>query len=168
MSRGFVKEDDLEHAGTELPERPVSQHANYVTPTGLAALAQQMHMLDTERKSLGAVKDEPIIKQKLANIDRDIRYISQRLSQAILVNHSNDADDAVLFGATVTAEDDLGEVHKMTIVGEDEADIALQKVSWVSPLAKALIGHKVGETVLWQRPAGNLYLAITHIQYLSQ
>lgn len=165
MSRGFVKEDDLEHAGTELPERPVSEHANYVTPAGLAALEDEIQQLDHQRQALTQQKDDPIAAQKLAKIDRDIRYLSNRLSNAILVNHTNQPTDSVLFGAKVTAEDDVGNTHIFTIVGEDEADIAQHKVSWVSPLAKALIGHKIGESVIWQRPAGNLVLEIIDIQY---
>jgi transcription elongation factor GreB len=165
MSRGFVKEDDLEHAGTDLPERLVSQHANYVTTAGLAALEKEIQQLDDQRLALTQQKDDPIASQKLAKIDRDIRYIANRLKSAILVNHTNQPTDSVLFGATVTAEDDVGDRHTFTIVGEDEADIAQHKVSWVSPLAKALIGHKVGETVSWQRPAGNLNLEIIEIKY---
>ena len=71
----------------------------------------------------------------------------------------------MLFGATVEVEYDDGEHQLFNIVGEDEADIALQKVSWVSPLAKALIGHKVGDSVVWKRPAGDLNLEIIKISY---
>jgi len=165
MSRGFVKEDDLEHAGTDLPERPVSEHANYVTPSGLAALEKEIQHLDQQRQALTQQKEDPVASQKLAKIDRDIRYIANRLKSAILVNHTDQPADHVLFGATVTAEDDMGDRHTFTIVGEDEADIAHHKVSWASPLAKALIGHKIGESVVWQRPAGNLMLEIIDIQY---
>jgi transcription elongation GreA/GreB family factor len=65
----------------------------------------------------------------------------------------------------VAVEDEEGENRTFTIVGEDEADIAANKVSWVSPLARALIGHKVGDTVVWVRPAGNQMLEITAINY---
>ncbi|HLD09673.1 MAG TPA: GreA/GreB family elongation factor, partial [Methylophilaceae bacterium] len=73
--------------------------------------------------------------------------------------------DTVLFGATVTVEDDDGEPQVFTIVGEDEADIAAHKVSWVSPLAHALLGHKVGDSVIWKRPAGNMTLEITEVNF---
>jgi len=165
MSRGFVKEDDLEHAGTDLPERPLSEHPNYVTPLGLQQLQQQSATLDQQRQALAPRKDDQIAQQRLAMVERDMRYISARLEQAILVEPANQAKDAVLFGARVTVEDEEGETQLFTIVGEDEADIAANKVSWVSPLAKALLGHKIGDSVTWQRPAGNLMLEITAISY---
>jgi len=162
MSRGFVKEDDLEHAGTDLPERPISDLPNYVTPRGYLLLEQSAAKLDGERAQLIG-RDDDSAKQKLAVIDRDLRYVSARLESAILVDHAKQAKDSVLFSATVDVEDEEGNVHQFTIVGEDEADIAENKVSWASPLAKALIGHKVGESVLWKRPAGNLNLEIIKI-----
>lgn len=165
MSRGFVKEDDLEHAGTDLPERPISPHPNYVTPTGLKQLNAQAEALDKERILYTSKKDDAIALQKLAMIDRDLRYLSSRIEQAILVSPSNQAKDTVLFGAQVLVEDDAGQQLTFYIVGEDEADISLNKVSWVSPLAKALIGHKIGETVLWKRPAGNMQLEIIAIDH---
>jgi len=73
--------------------------------------------------------------------------------------------EQVLFGATVKVEDEDGESHIYEIVGEDEANIKVNKISWTSPLAKALIGHKIGETVVWMRPAGNSLLEIIAINY---
>jgi transcription elongation factor GreB len=165
MSRGFVKEDDLEHAGTDLPERPVSSHPNYVTPAGLKQLQQTAEQLERERAELFPRKEDPAANQRLAVVQRDLRYYEARLESAILVDPSNQPADTALFGATVTVEDEEGEIHTFTIVGEDEADIAANKVSWVSPLARALIGHKVGDSVTWVRPAGNLMLEITAIHY---
>ena len=165
MSRGFVKEDDLEHAGTDMPERPISVHVNYVTPNGLKQLQQQALALDKTRALLITQKDDASAAQKLAVVDRDLRYLSVRLEQAELVEPSIEAKDTVLFGATVQTEDENGDTHTVTIVGEDEADITQHKVSWVSPLAKALIGHKVGESVVWKRPAGDLNLEIIDIEY---
>lgn len=163
MSRGFVKEDDLEHAGTDLPERPLSDLPNYVTPYGYWLLEQSAEKLDAERALLVKRKDDDVAKQKLAVIDRDLRYLSAKLESAILVVAENQSKESVLFGATVDVEDDEGDTHTFTIVGEDEADIAKHKVSWASPLAKALISHKVGENVVWKRPAGDLNLAIIKI-----
>jgi transcription elongation factor GreB len=165
MSRGFVKEDDLEHAGTDLPERPVSQHTNYVTLTGLKQLEDSAKLLDKERANLVDDKDNETAKQRLAVIDRDLRYLSMRLQQAVLVDPTKQDKNTVLFGATVKVEDEAGEVLQFHIVGEDEADITQQKVSYVSPIAKALIGRKVGEMVSWQRPAGLLELEIIDINY---
>lgn len=165
MSRGFVKEDDLEHAGTDLPERPLSDHPNYVTPLGLQQLQQQVAQLELERQELTPRKEDPIVQQRLGMVERDLRYFEARLEQAIPVDPVNQPSDVVLFGATVSMEDENGENHAFTIVGEDEADIAANKVSWVSPLARALLGHKVGESVNWKRPAGDLTLEITSIDY---
>lgn len=165
MSRGFVKEDDLEHAGTDLPERPVSPHPNYVTPAGLKALESNGMTLDKERASLISQKDNESAKQRLAVIDRELRYLSTRLEQAILVEPAKQDKDTILFGATVEVEDEHGKLLQFHIVGEDEADIAKQKVSYVSPIAKALIGRKVGDVVAWQRPAGILELEVIKISY---
>ena len=165
MSRGFVKEDDLEHAGTDLPERPVSTHPNYVTPLGLQLLQQQSEQLEQQRLALAPLKEDAVAQQRLVMVERDQRYVSAKLEQAIVVDPAQQSGDTVLFGAKVTVEDDDGESHIFAIVGEDEADIAANMVSWVSPLAHALLGHKVGESVVWKRPAGNLNLEITDIHY---
>jgi transcription elongation GreA/GreB family factor len=163
MSRGFVKEDDLEHAGTDLPERPVSTHPNYVTPLGLQQLEAEAARLEKLRTELAPRKEDPSIQQQLGVAERDLRYFKARLEQAVLVDTASQPKDKVLFGATVQMEDEEGVLHTFTIVGEDEADIAAQKVSWVSPLAKALLGHKVGDSVVWHRPAGNMNLEIIAI-----
>ena len=165
MSRGFVKEDDLEHAGTDLPERPLSEHPNYVTPTGLQQLQQQAADLEQQRLELAPRKEDPSAQQQLARINRDLRYVQARLESATPVNPAEQNRELVLFGARVTVEDENGDEHVFALVGEDEADIAAGKVSWVSPLARALIGHKVGDSVTWVRPAGNLLLDITDINY---
>jgi transcription elongation factor GreB len=165
MSRGFVKEDDLEHAGTDLPERPVSSHPNYVTPEGLRQLKNNANELDKERSTLVSIKDDEAAKQKLAIVDRDLRYLSARLEQAILVEPANQDKSVALFGATVKVEDEEGNILRFHIVGEDEADITQQKVSYVSPIAEALIGRKVGDSVTWKRPAGLLQLEIIEINY---
>jgi transcription elongation factor GreB len=165
MSRGFVKEDDLEHAGTDLPERQISTHPNYVTPVGLKQLEDEASALDKTRADLVSQKDNEAAKQKLAVADRDLRYLSARLEQAILVEPAEQDKSTVLFGAKVQVKDEDGELLRFHLVGEDEADIAQQKVSYVSPIAKALIGRKVGESVMWKRPAGAIELEIIEITY---
>jgi len=165
MSRGFVKEDDLEHAGTDLPERPLSEHPNYVTPTGLKQLQAKADALEQERLLLAQRKEDPVAQQKLVMVERDSRYYLARLENAIIVEPTNQSKEKVLFGAKVTAEDEEGETLAFSIVGEDEADIAANKVSWVSPLAKALLGQKTGDSVLWHRPAGDITLEIISIEY---
>ncbi|MFT7228951.1 MAG: transcription elongation factor GreB [Methylophilaceae bacterium] len=165
MSRGFVKEDDLEHTGTDLPERQISTHPNYVTPVGLKQLEDEANALDKTRADLVSQKDNEAAKQKLAVADRDLRYLSARLEQAILVEPAEQDKSTVLFGAKVQVEDEDGELLQFHLVGEDEADIAQQKVSYVSPIAKALIGRKVDDSVMWERPAGAIELEIIEITY---
>jgi transcription elongation GreA/GreB family factor len=165
MSRGFVKEDDLEHAGTDLPERPISEHPNYVTPLGLQQLQQHTAQLEQERQQLAPRKEDPSVSQRLGMVERDLRYFQARLENAIPVDPAKQAGDNVLFGACVTAEDENGEVYEFRIVGEDEADVADNKVSWVSPLARALLGHRIGDSVVWKRPVGDLVLEIIAIEY---
>lgn len=165
MSRAFVKENDLEHAGTDLPERPVSEHPNYVTPFGLQQLEAQLRDFEQKRIQLKSNQEDPIARQQIAMLERDLRYIQARLENAILIDPATQSKETVLFGATVSVEDEEGNPHQFTIVGEDEADIAAHKVSWVSPIANALIGHMVGESVVWKRPAGNLNLEILEINY---
>ncbi|HSI28755.1 MAG TPA: GreA/GreB family elongation factor [Methylophilus sp.] len=165
MSRGFVKEDDLERAGTDLPERPVSPHANYVTPAGLQQLQQSAKTLESERVEYTRRKEDTNAQQKLAEIDRDLRYFVARLESVQLVTPEQQPQNTVLFGAKVTVEDEEGEQQQFQIVGEDEADIAQHKVSYVSPLAKALLGRKVGDSTTWQRPVGPLQLDILNIEY---
>lgn len=165
MSRGFVKEDDLEHAGTDLPERPISPHTNYVTPEGLQQLQQSVKTLESQRTQYAVRKEDPNAQQKLAEIDRDLRYLFARLESVQAVDPAQQPRHTVLFGATVTVEDEEGQQLQFKIVGEDEADIAQHKVSYVSPLAKALLGRKVGDSSIWQRPAGPLQLDILNIEY---
>jgi transcription elongation factor GreB len=164
MSRGFVKEDDLEHAGTDVPERSISTHPNYVTVNGYALLEKEANALELQRKALSAKKDDQQAQQQLAIVNRDLRYVAARLENA-LITKPDAASEQVLFGATVTVEDEEGDSHTYEIVGEDEADIKANKVSWTSPLANALIGHKLGETAVWARPAGNITLEIIAINY---
>ena len=164
MSRGFVKEDDLEHAGTDLPERPISALPNYVTASGLMQLELNAKALSTERLNIAHLKDDQAAMQKLAVIERDLRYVSARLKTAILSTPPENSE-LVLFGANVTVENEAGEPNIFIIVGDDEADIKLNKVSWSSPIAKALIKQKVGDIVVWSRPAGNITLEIIKISY---
>jgi len=165
MSRGFIKEDDLEHAGTDLPERLVSLHPNYVTPEGLRQLESEASGLDKERATLVAIKDDELAKQKLAVTDRDLRYLSARLEHAILVDPANQNKSTVLFGATVKVEDEEGNILQFHIVGEDEADIKGGKVSIVSPIARALIGKSEGDVAEVMAPGGVKEYEILDVSY---
>lgn len=165
MSRAFLNEDKFEQAGDELVERPVSPHPNYVTPQGFTRLHDEAERLETLRRQLIAKKEDPFALQQKAEVERDLRYFSTRLESAIVVNPATQPDDRVLFGATVGVEDEDGNALEFAIVGEDEADIGRNRVSWVSPLARALIGARIGDTVKWRRPAGDMELEITTIRY---
>lgn len=166
MSRGFVKEDDLEHAGTDVPERPISAGPNYVTTNGYAQLQKIAEHLEDEIKLLSAKNERADVDQKLAVLNRDLRYIASRIESAQIVEaNSGVVIEQVVFGTKVTVEDENGDSNIYEIVGEDEADIKANKISWTSPLAKALIGQKIGENVVWLRPIGNTVLEIMRIQY---
>ena len=164
MSRGFVKEDDLEHAGTDVPERPISNEPNYVTVNGYALLEQMAEALQNNHHELSNLKDNQQAIQELAIVNRELRYVVERLKTALITKPDVEAQQ-VIFGATVTAEDENGQFYTYQIVGEDEADIKANKISWVSPLAKALIGLKVNDSANWKRPAGDLTLSIMDISF---
>jgi transcription elongation factor GreB len=166
MSRAFVKESDDDLSAGELPERPLSEHVNYVTPKGLELLQARVRELDEHHeqvKPLAAEDSEA--RQKLREIDRDLRYFRSQLERATLVDTANQPRDRVHFGAVVKIEDEDGAVQEFSIVGDDEADVASGRISWASPLARAMIGAKIGDTVVWRRPAGEAEVSIVDIRY---
>ena len=168
MSRAFVNEERFEQAGgEELVERPISEHPNYVTPTGALELQTLEESLTAELEVLKNAAEDTFSKDKKAELERDLRYVRARLDSTILIDPKTQSHETVLFGATVEVKDDDGARHTFHIVGEDEADASINKVSWVSPLAKALIGQKIGDTVTWQRPVGNTNVEILDIHYES-
>jgi transcription elongation factor GreB len=164
MNRAFVKEDNDALAGEDLPERPISPGTNYVTPAGLESLHATVEQLHAEHARLKQAAED-FDRPELARIERDLRYYQARLESAIPVNVAAQPRDEVRFGASVQAEDESGTTHTFTIVGEDEADVVNGKVSWQSPLAFALIGARVGDTVTWKRPAGETRLEVMDIRY---
>jgi transcription elongation factor GreB len=164
MSRAFVKEPD-EGVPDELPDRPISEHRNYVTPAGLRELQEKAGRLETQRLELLARQDEGFAGHELAPVDRDLRYCAARLASAILVDLAGQAKDQVQFGAAVTVEQPDGARRTFIIVGEDEADLAASKISYVSPLAAALLGARTGDRVTWKRPAGDIELTVAAIEY---
>ncbi|OGV77370.1 MAG: transcription elongation factor GreAB [Methylotenera sp. RIFCSPLOWO2_02_FULL_45_14] len=167
MSRAFVNEERFEQAGDDIVERPISEHPNYVTPTGALELQTLEESLLAQLETLKNATDDTFGKEKIAEIERDLRYVRARLDSALLVDPKAQSHETVLFGATIEVKDGEGTQHKFHIVGEDEADASINKVSWVSPLAKSLLGHKIGDTVTWQRPVGDITLEILDIHYES-
>jgi len=164
MSRAFVKENDLEHAGIDVPERPISSEKNYVTPNGLMELEEKISNLEEERTK-SSLNTDSINKQKKMQLERDLRYFINRLESAILVNPQEQDKNKVLFSASVDVENELGEILNFQIVGEDEANVKINKIAYNSPLAKALIGNALGDEVVWMKPSGSEILTIVNIKY---
>jgi transcription elongation GreA/GreB family factor len=164
VSRAFVKEPEGDLAGDDAPDIPVSPHPNYVTPQGLAGLKERLAELTAEKERLAAAAGLEA-KLALAQTERKIRYFANRIEHAIPVDPAQQPKNEVAFGATVRVADEEGNERDYTIVGEDEADVARGKVSWVSPLARALNGAKAGQFVTWKRPAGDAELEILEIRY---
>jgi transcription elongation factor GreB len=162
MNRAFVKEPDEGAPAEGLPERQISDHENYVTPAGLRDLETRVGELETRRLELLEGDDAD---DELVYVDRDLRYYTARLESAILVDLARQPRRKVAFGAAVTVSQPGGDRRMFTIVGEDEADLKQGKISYVSPLAEALIDARVGKTVLWRRPAGDIRLTVEEIDY---
>jgi transcription elongation factor GreB len=166
MSRAFVKESDDDLSAGELPERPVAAHANYVTPQGLEQLQARVRDLQEQHEQLAPrVAEDSIAKQKQREIERDMRYFIAQLDRAIVVDPAGQPRDEVHFGATVSIIDEQGAEHRFSLVGEDEADVSAGKISWASPLARAMMGARVGDSVMWRRPAGDTEVEIAAIDY---
>ena len=158
-----MKEADGDDATEELPARAASPHPNYVTPKGMCLLRERVRELQTLRNELAASEDIAS-KQLLKSNDRDLRYFDERARTAMLVNPATQVDGHVHFGSNVEVIDPDGNALCFSIVGEDEADVALGKISWVSPLACALMDAQVDDTVVWRRPAGDLELVVASIR----
>jgi len=162
VSRAFVKDSDETARAEELPERPQSPHVNYVTPPGLRQLQSRVAALAVRRNQLLDAEDLAS-EQELAVVERDLRYYEERVKRAILVEPADKPQGRVHFGVTVEVRDESGAVSSFAIVGEDEADVAHGKISWVSPLAKALLNAGLGDHVVWRRPAGDKELEVVGI-----
>lgn len=165
MSRAFVKEPDGDAVDATLPDRPQSEHPNFITPAGLASLRERLAALEVERQGLGRQGATPEDKLHIPQLERDIRFLKGRIERARPVDSAAQPGDRVAFGATVELEDEDGERHSYSIVGEDEAEARVGRVSWVSPLARALEDARVGDLVTWRRPAGDLELEVLAIRY---
>lgn len=189
MSKAFTKEtdhDDDDDLG--LPALP-SGTRNYMTPAGYARLrAELFELIDVERPKVVEIVhwaasngdrsengDYIYGKRRLREIDRRIRFLNKRLEFAVVVDNSarksgeNDSDQ-VFFGATVTYSNlegpQAGLETTITIVGVDEVDLDKGHVSWVSPIAKALIKSRIGDCVFIQTPTGPTEIEILDVQYL--
>lgn len=145
MSVAFTKEESAETAAeTLLPDRPVSPHPNLVTEAGLKALEEQQREARAAYEAVSGIDDVNERRRQAAGPLRDLRYLAERLRTAELVSAPT-ATDIVAFGSTVTFSRDDGRVQTYRIVGEDEADPKTGSISYVSPVARALMGKGVGD-----------------------
>jgi transcription elongation GreA/GreB family factor len=140
MSRAFTKEPDEGEAIEDLPDRPLSEHPNLVTPEGLAQIEDALARAQEELTRAQAAGD----RAGIAHAGRDLRYWTARRSTAQLMA-APEGTDKVRFGSTVTIARDDGRRQTWRIVGEDEAEPTQGTLSYVSPVARALMGKSVGD-----------------------
>ncbi|MDA7415537.1 transcription elongation factor GreB [Xenophilus arseniciresistens] len=181
MSKAFTKESDGEEDDLDagLPPLPAGSK-NYITPAGYARLrAELLDLMDNERpKVVEAVHwaakngdrsengDYLYGKKRLREIDRRIRFLTRRLEIAEVTDPSvHHGGDQVFFGATVTYADEEGAESTVTILGIDEAVSAQSQVSWVSPVARALLKARVGDLVRLVTPAGAREIEVLAVSY---
>ena len=180
MSKAFTKETDSEDDDDiGLPALPVGGK-NYITPAGYARIrAELLDLIDNERPKVVEVVhwaasngdrsengDYIYGKRRLREIDRRIRFLTKRLEIAEISEPSvHFGSDQVFFGATVTYEEESGLQRTVTILGIDEADNLRQQVTWVSPIARALLRAQVGDIVRLTSPSGNQDIEIIRVDY---
>jgi transcription elongation factor GreB len=192
MSKAFTKESDApeDDGGDDAPELAIPKGAkNYITPAGADRLKAELHkLLHEERPTLVQTVswaasngdrsengDYIYGKRRLREIDRRIRFLTKRLEAAEIVDPAAQAADRVLFGARVTVqrvdspdsegEDESSRPRTYRIVGIDETDVGRGEISWISPMARALLNAKIGDVVTLRTPRGDEELEITEIRY---
>ena len=178
MSKAFVKEVDDEDDALELPQ--IADVRNYITPNGYSRLRQELvQLLNVERPEVVRTVswaasngdrsengDYIYGKKRLREIDRRIRFLTRRLDVAEVVDSTvREATDQIFFGATVRYATKDGTENSVTIVGIDEVDPAQGYVSWISPIAGALLKAYAGDTVTLRTPAGTETLEILDVNY---
>ena len=182
MSKAFTREtdrDDDDDQDDALPALPAGIK-NYMTPQGYARLrAELMQLIDEERPKIVDIVhwaasngdrsengDYLYGKKRLREIDRRIRFLTRRLERAEVADPSvHYGGDQVFFGATVTYADEEGEENTITILGVDEVDNLQGQVSWVAPIARALLRARVGDSVQLRAPAGVQEIEVIDVQY---
>jgi len=147
LSVAFTKEDSAETASeTVLPDRPVSSHPNLVTEAGLKALELQLRHAHEAYETAQNIEDVNERRRQAAIPLREMRYFAARVRTAQVITNPT-STGTVAFGSTVTFRRDDGRVQKYRIVGEDEADPKAASISFVSPVARLLMGKAVGDEV---------------------
>lgn len=185
MSKAFTKESDAQaddDEGPALPPIPAGSR-NYMTPAGYARLRDELlDLIDNERPKIVEVVhwaasngdrsengDYLYGKKRLREIDRRIRFLTKRLEIAEVVDPGvHTGSDQVFFGATVTYVDEENMTSTITIMGIDEADSSRGQVSWVSPVARALLKSRVGDEVPLPTPGGVRSLEVLEVRYERQ
>jgi transcription elongation factor GreB len=179
MNKAFTRESD-DQDEEEIPSGIAVGGKNYMTPQGHARLkAELFDLIDVQRPQVVEVVswaasngdrsengDYLYGKKRLREIDRRIRFLTKRLEIAEVVDPSLHAgSDQVFFGATVHCEDEQGEAFVVTIMGIDEADSAQSQITWISPMAKALLKSRVGDVVKLQTPSGHRSIEVIDVSY---
>jgi transcription elongation factor GreB len=179
MSKAFTKESDSEEE-LDIPDSLPADVKNYMTPVGFAALQEELRrLLYDERPRIVSIVswaagngdrsengDYIYNKKRLREIDRRARYLTKRLESAEVVDPQLQRGlEQVFFGATVTYARDDGTEHTVTLVGIDEADLGHGKINWQSPVAKALLKARVGDSVRLHTPSGAETLEIVAVNY---
>ncbi len=166
MSRGFVKEDDQEEVPI-VPQRAFLPEGvpNFVTPAGMDLLLAEKQALIREKQSLTGTSDHE--KRITLNfINAKLQLLNNRIAEARVVDLKEQPQNEIRFGATATLKNEAsGKTQIFQIVGVDEADIARGKISFLSPLAKALINKKTGERIFLKRDREDIVFEITGLTY---
>lgn len=172
MSRAFVK-NDAEDDRILIPPRPPLPPGtvNYVTPRGIGLLRDELAGLEAERVCAQCCgNDEAERTRRMASLAQRIAEVSARIASAKIVDHRNQPRDEVRFGATVTVRTLTGKVpgeeRRITIVGVDEAEPSAGRVSFIAPIARTILGCRVGETASLRTAQGEELLEICEIEYL--
>lgn len=157
----------------------MSEKKNYITPAGFEKLRNEyVELLNIERPKTVTVvtwaasngdrsenADYQYGKRRLREIDRRLHFLKTKMQDAEVVDPSKIKSDKVVFGATVTLENEEGEEVVYQIVGEDEIDLKIKRISWKSPIAKAILGKKIDDEVKVSKPKGDEMMTIIDIKY---
>ncbi len=179
MSKAFVKESGGDEEDPRARAEAPAPKKNYITPAGFARLdAERRHLVERERpevvRAVSAAAangdrsenaDYIYGKKRLREIDRRVRFLIKRLESASVVDNAGRDTEQVFFGATVQVRARSGEARSLTIVGADEVDAARGRVSWLAPVAAALLKARAGDVVTLRTPAGDETLEILDVSY---